>query len=191
MTPIDRDNIKTFTLKKGRTVPYLSIVGFSGSGKTTLMECLVGELTRRGLRIGTIKHDSHGFEMDQPGKDSWRHKHAGAVVSMIASPHQIGMVQDVDRDHHLEELVDMLPDVDLALAEGFKRDVHPKIEVHRPAANPEPACKDDPHLLAVVSDAAPEWGVPCFGLDELCTLADFIEKHFSLQTINATACAGL
>ena len=190
MTPTDRDNIKTFTLKTGRTVPYLSIVGYSGSGKTTLMERLIGELTRRGLRIGSIKHDSHGFEMDHRGKDSWRHRQAGAVVSMIASPHQIGMVRVVDRDHRLEELVAMLPEVDLALAEGFKRGVHPKIEIHRPAANPQAACKGDPYLLAVVSDAAPEWGVPCFGLDELCALTDFIEKHFSLRAINATACAG-
>jgi molybdopterin-guanine dinucleotide biosynthesis protein B len=166
-------------------------VGFSGSGKTTLMERLIGELTRRGLRVGSIKHDSHGFEMDHPGKDSWRHKQAGAAVSMIASPRQIGMVRDVDRDHRLEELVAMLPEVDLALAEGFKRGAHPKIEIHRPAANPAPACKGDPHLLAVVSDAPLEWGVPCFGLDELCALADFIERRFTLPTKSATACTGL
>jgi len=191
MTPTDRDNIKTFILKTGRTVPYLSIVGFSGSGKTTLMERLIGELTCRGLRIGSIKHDSHGFEMDHPGKDSWRHKQAGAAVSMIASPHQIGMVRDVNRDRRLEELVDMLPDIDLALAEGFKRGTHPKIEIHRPAANPEPVCRDDPHLLAVVSDAALDWGVPCYGLDEICALADFIEKRFSLPVNDAIVCAGL
>jgi molybdopterin-guanine dinucleotide biosynthesis protein B len=191
MATTDRDNVKTFTLKHGRTARYLSVVGFSGSGKTTLVEVLIGELSRRGLRIASIKHDSHGFEMDHPGKDSWRHKQAGAAVSMIASPYKIGMVSDVDRDHRLEELVDMLPDVDLVLAEGFKRGAHPKIEIHRPAANPEPACKGDPHLMAVVSDAPLEWGVPCFGLNELCALADFIEKRFSLPTKNATICAGL
>ena len=190
MSTTHRDNVKQLAIKHGRPTPYLSITGYSGSGKTTLMERLVGEFTRRGLRIGTIKHDAHRFEMDHPGKDSWRHKQAGAVVTMIASPHQIGMVQDVDRDHRLEELVAMLPDVDLVLAEGFKRGAHPKIEIHRPTANPEPACKNDPHLLAVVSDAALEWGVPCFDLHELCALADFIEKHFSLQANNATACAG-
>lgn len=191
MSTTDRPNVKPFALKPGRPVPYLSIVGFSGSGKTTLMERLIGELTRRGLRIGSIKHDSHGFEMDHPGKDSWRHKQAGAAVSMIASPHQIGMVRDVDRDHRLEELVAMLPDVDLAIAEGFKRGTHPKIEIHRPAANPESACKGDPHLLAVVSDTALEWGVPRFGLDEIGALADFVEKHFSLPQSNAAICAGL
>lgn len=191
MSTTDRPNVKPFSLKPGRPVPYLSIVGFSGSGKTTLMERLIRELTGRGLRIGSIKHDAHGFEMDHPGKDSWRHKQAGAAVSMIASPHQIGMVRDVDRDHPLEELVAMLPDVDLTIAEGFKRGTHPKIEIHRPAANPEPACKGDPHLLAVVSDTALEWGLPRFGLDEIGALADFVEKHFSLTQSNAAICAGL
>jgi molybdopterin-guanine dinucleotide biosynthesis protein B len=191
MSTTGHDNVKTFTLKPGRPAPYLSIVGFSGSGKTTLMERLIGELTRRGLRIGSVKHDSHGFEMDHPGKDSWRHKQAGAAVSMIASPHRIGMVRDVDRDHRLEELVAMLPDVDLALAEGFKRGAHPKIEIYRPEANPQPACLDDPDLMAVVSDAAPEWGVPCFALDNLCALADFILNRLQLEAPNDTACAGM
>lgn len=190
MTPTDRDNIKTFTLKT-RTVPYLSIVGFSGSGKTTLMERLIGELTRRGWRVGSIKHDVHGFEMDHPGKDSWRHKHAGAAVSMIASPQQIAMVRDVDRNHHLEELVAMLPDVDLVLAEGFKRGTHLKIEVYRPEANPQPACLGDPYLMAVVSDAAPEWRVPCFALDDLCALADFILNRLQLDAPSESPCTGM
>jgi molybdopterin-guanine dinucleotide biosynthesis protein B len=191
MSTTNRDNIKPFAIKPGRSVPYLSIVGFSGSGKTTLMERLIGELTRRGLRIGSIKHDAHGFEMDHPGKDSWRHKQAGAAVSMIASPHQIGMVREVDRDHGLEELVAILPDVDLVMAEGFKRGKHPKIEVYRPEANSQPACMGDPDLMAVVSYAAPEWGVPCFAFDDLCTLADFILNRFQLQAPGDTACAGL
>jgi molybdopterin-guanine dinucleotide biosynthesis protein B len=167
----------------------LSVVGFSGSGKTTLVEGLIRELTRRGLRIGSIKHDAHRFEIDHPGKDSWRHKQAGAAVTMIASPHQIGMVRDVDRDHRLEELVPMLPEVDLVLAEGFKRGSHPKIEIHRPEANPRPACQDDPHLLAVVSDADLDWGVPRFPVNDLCALADFIERHFHLAGQRRLPCA--
>ena len=170
-------------------VPFLSVVGFSGSGKTTLVEGLIRELTRRGLRIGSIKHDAHRFEIDHPGKDSWRHKQAGAAVTMIASPHQIGMVRDVDRDHRLEELVPMLPEVDLVLAEGFKRGSHPKIEIHRPEANPRPSCQGDPHLLAVVSDANLDWGVPRFPLNDLCALADFIERHFHLAGQRRLPCA--
>ncbi|HUU81381.1 MAG TPA: molybdopterin-guanine dinucleotide biosynthesis protein B, partial [Acidobacteriota bacterium] len=91
-------------MKTVKNLPIVLFVGSSGSGKTTLLEKLIPELTRRGLRVGTIKHDVHGFEMDQPGKDSWRHKHAGALASIISSPHQIGEVMDVDHDHSLDEL---------------------------------------------------------------------------------------
>lgn len=180
MSTTGHDNVKTFTLKPGRPIPYLSIVGFSGSGKTTLMEQLISAFSRRGLRIGSIKHDAHGFQMDHPGKDSYRHKQAGAAVSMIASPHQIGMVRDVDHDHDLEELVAMLPPVDIVLAEGFKGGAHPKIEIHRPEANPQTACKGDPHLIAVVSDTALQWGVPRFATDDVCALANFILRHFRM-----------
>lgn len=191
MQPIDNDRVKPLNVKPAPRVPYLSVVGFSGSGKTTLMERLIAELNGRGLRLGTIKHDAHGFEMDRPGKDSWRHKQAGATVTMIASPHQIGMVRDVDHDHRLEELLPLLPKVDLVLAEGFKRGTHPKIEIHRPEANAKPACKGDPYLIAVVSHAALEWGVPCFELDDLCALADFIQDHFHLAGQRPMACVGI
>ena len=187
----DNDRVRPINVKRPPRVPYLSVVGFSGSGKTTLMERLIGELTGRGLRLGTIKHDAHGFEMDRPGKDSWRHKQAGATVTMIASPHQIGMVRDVDHDPRLEELLPLLPKVDLVLAEGFKRGTHPKIEIHRPEANAKPACKGDPHLIAVVSNAALEWGVPCFELDDLCALADFIQDYFHLAGQRPMACVGI
>jgi len=191
MSTTPRTKVNPFTVKPNRPVPYLSIVGFSGSGKTTLTERLIDELTRRGLRIGSIKHDVHGFEIDHPGKDSWRHKQAEAAVSMIASPQQIAMVRDVDRNHRLEDLVAMLPDVDLALAEGFKRGIHPKIEVYRPEASPRPACLGDPDLMAVVSDTAPQWGVPCFALNDVCALADFILNLFELEAPSNTQCAGI
>jgi len=179
------------TIDKRKYSPVVCIVGFSGAGKTTVTVGLVAALKQRGLRVGTIKHDVHDFDIDRPGKDSWRHKQAGATVTMIASPHQIGMVQDVDHDHRLEELLPLLPAMDLVLAEGFKRGMHPKIEIHRPEANAKPACKGDPHLIAVVSNAALEWGVPCFGLDDLCALADFIEEHFHLAEQRPMACAGI
>lgn len=191
MRTISRRHVKPFTVNPGRPTPFLSIVGFSGSGKTTLMERLISELSRRGLRIGSIKHDAHGFEIDHPGKDSYRHKQAGAAVSMIASPFQIGMVRDVDRDHRLEELVAMLPEVDMALAEGFKRGAHPKIEIHRPEANPQPACKGDVHLMAVVSDAVLQWGVPRFETEDLCALANFVLHHFQMEGRREAICAGM
>ncbi len=191
MRTVNRPNVKPFTANSGHSVPYLSIVGFSGSGKTTLMERLIRALSQRGLRIGSIKHDAHGFQMDHPGKDSYRHKQAGAAVSMIASPHQVGMVRDVDHDHDLEELVVMLPTVDIALAEGFKGGTHPKIEIHRPEANPQPACKGDPHLMAVVSDTDLQWGVPRFATDDVCALANFVLHHFQMEGRREAICAGM
>ena len=97
-----------------RTIPpVVSIVGYSGSGKTTLIEKLISALKQRGLRVGTIKHDVHGFEMDRPGKDSWRHKQAGASATIITSPRQIGMVMDADHDHHPMELLPLMAGMDI------------------------------------------------------------------------------
>ena len=108
--------------------PIISIVGASGAGKTTLLEKLIPALSRRGYKTGTIKHDIHGFEIDRPGKDSWRHKHAGASSTIISSPFQIGMVMDVDHDHGLDELAPFLANVDVILTEGYKREYKAKFE---------------------------------------------------------------
>jgi molybdopterin-guanine dinucleotide biosynthesis protein B len=154
--------------------PMLGIVGFSGSGKTTLTVGLIDALGRRGLRVASIKHDVHGFEMDQPGKDTWRHKQAGAVATLISSPRGIGLVRDADHDHTPEELLPLLGPADIVLVEGYKRAPLPKIEVFRPELGKPPACRGDRHLLAVVSDADLDWGVPRFAPDALERLADFV-----------------
>ncbi len=158
----------------------ISVVGSSGAGKTTLLEKLIPELIRRGLRVGTIKHDVHGFEMDRPGKDSWRHKQAGAAISIISSPYQIGMVMDVDHDNHLDELSPLLSGVDIILTEGYKGQEKTKLEVFRPEAHSEPLCKDDAHLIALISDAPVDLGVPRFSPDDREGLADFLISHFNL-----------
>ena len=160
--------------------PMVGITGFSGSGKTTVTVGLVAEFNRRGLRVATIKHDVHGFEMDRPGKDSWRHKQAGAAATIVTSPDKIGMVMDADRDHQPWELLPLLSGMDLVLVEGFKRAPLPKIEVHRPETGKPPACRNDPNLIAVVSDADLNWGVPRFGSRNVSALADFIAARFDL-----------
>ncbi|MFO7601628.1 MAG: molybdopterin-guanine dinucleotide biosynthesis protein B [Candidatus Desulfacyla sp.] len=166
---------------KALTGPALvSIVGFSGSGKTTLLEKLIHELASRRYRVGTIKHDVHGFEMDTPGKDSWRHKQAGAVTTIISSPHQIGVVMDVDHDHDPNELKRFLQDVDIVFTEGYKRGDKPKVEIFRAGLRDEPLCKDDDHLIALVTDTEVELGVPRFSLDDVKGLADFLIGSFSL-----------
>ncbi len=163
------------------TPPIVSIVGRSGSGKTTLLEKLIRELKRRGFRVGTVKHDVHGFEMDRPGKDSWRHKQAGSVTTVISSPSRIGMVRDVDHDHSLEELRGLFGGVDLILTEGFKREDKPKVEVLRTELHPEPLCRGDRNLVALVCDSPVDLGVPRFPTRAVAELAAFLERHFSLK----------
>jgi molybdopterin-guanine dinucleotide biosynthesis protein B len=103
-------------------IPIISIVGKSDSGKTTLIEKLVPELTRRGYRIATVKHDVHGFEVDREGKDSWRHKQAGAHTVVISSPKKVALIRDVEKDMTLEEIREkLIQDVDLILSEEYKR----------------------------------------------------------------------
>jgi molybdopterin-guanine dinucleotide biosynthesis protein B len=160
--------------------PLVCVVGYSGAGKTTLMVNLIASLTHRGLRVGTIKHDAHGFQMDRPGKDSFRHKTAGATTSIISSPHQLAMVTDVDHDHAPQDLLPMLGNMDIVLAEGFKRAALPKIEVFRAETGKGPACQGDPHLLAVVSDAPVDWGVRRFATMDADDLAAYLIAFFDL-----------
>lgn len=160
--------------------PMISVVGFSGAGKTTLMEKLIAELTAREYRVGTIKHDVHGFEMDKPGKDSWRHKHAGARTTLISSPFQIGMVMDVDHDHHPDELRKFLGHVDVILTEGYKRQQRPKVEIFRSEVHSEPLCRDDENVVAIMSDIPVNLNVERFTLEDVSGLVDFLVEKFQL-----------
>jgi molybdopterin-guanine dinucleotide biosynthesis protein B len=160
-------------------IPIISIVGKSDSGKTTFIEKLLPELTRRGYRIATVKHDVHGFEVDREGKDSWRHKQAGAHTVIISSPTKAALIRNVDRDMTLDEIRDkLIREVDLILSEGFKKDVQPKIEIFRKARHKELLCTEEDHLIAVVSDREFDVGIPCFSLDDSKGVADFIEKKY-------------
>lgn len=165
-----------------KKTPLVSVVGFSGSGKTTLVVKLIAEMASRGLKIGSIKHDAHGFSMDKPGKDSWRHKKAGASATIVSSPFQIGMVKDVDHDHSAEELASMLDFADIIIAEGFKRGPHAKIEIFRPGVceNTEPICIGDPNLLAIATDSQIDADVPVFSLNDVAGIADFILARFGI-----------
>ncbi len=157
--------------------PIISVVGKSGSGKTTLLEKLISELKKRGYRIGTAKHAFHEFEMDKEGKDSWRHKAAGADTVIVASSGRIAMVKD-DHVGTLDSLVPYFQDMDLVITEGYKKEHKPKIEIFRAAAHKEPLCKGNNDLIALVTDSDIDLNVPRFGLEDIEKLADFIEKFY-------------
>jgi molybdopterin-guanine dinucleotide biosynthesis protein B len=155
----------------------ICIVGRSQSGKTTLIEKLIPILKNKGHRIGTIKHSHHVFDFDKSGKDSWRHKDAGAETVMIASPGKIAMVKN-DHDGSLDGLIGYFDDLDLLITEGYKGARRPKVEVVRAARHSDSLLKNDDCLVAVVTDAELTIDVPVFGLEDIEKLADFIEKNF-------------
>ena len=161
-------------MKKEKILPsVISIVGKSESGKTTLIEKLIPELKRRGYRIGIVKHAHHGFDMDRKGKDSYRHRQAGADTVMIASPGQIAMIKDVPGER-LDDLIPFFNDMDLLITEGFKRDRAPKIEVFRAERHQHPACLEDDTLMAMVSDTRLDVTVPQFATTDIQAITEFI-----------------
>jgi molybdopterin-guanine dinucleotide biosynthesis protein MobB len=155
--------------------PIVSIVGRSNSGKTTLIEKLIPEFRRRGYKIGTIKHTHHEVAIDRSGKDSSRHRAAGAEAVMLAAPGQISLVKAVASET-LDALIGYFEDVDLLITEGFKREPRPKIEVVRAALGNELLCRADPHLIAVATDSELDLHVPAFRLDDPASIVDFIER---------------
>jgi molybdopterin-guanine dinucleotide biosynthesis protein B len=157
----------------------ISIVGRSQSGKTTLIEKLIPALKRRGYKIGTIKHSHHIFDFDKTGKDSWRHKDAGAETVIIASPGKIAMVKN-DYLGSLDGLQRFFDDLDLIITEGYKKEDKPKIEVVRAARHADVLLENDKHLVAVVSDVELQLNVPVFDLEDVDRLADFIIAKYLL-----------
>ncbi len=160
-----------------KKTPIVCIVGKSESGKTTLIEKLIPELKKRGYRIGSIKHSCQRFDIDKKGKDSWRHRKAGADIVVIASTDKIAMIKDNDCKS-LDCLKKYFNGVDLVIAEGFNKENIPKIEIIRAATRKEPLCLGDSKLIAVVTDSDAEHKVPGFGLEEIDNLADFIERKY-------------
>jgi molybdopterin-guanine dinucleotide biosynthesis adapter protein len=145
---------------EGTNLKVLGIVGWSGSGKTTLLVSVLPRLRGAGLTVSTIKHAHHGFDMDQPGKDSHRHRLAGAHEVLIASPRRWALLHEEEgAESSLAELLDRMAPVDLVLVEGFRSHPYPKLEVWRPSLGRPPLWPDEPGIEAVASDAVAETGV--------------------------------
>ena len=157
-------------------IPIISIVGKAESGKTTLIERLIPELKRRGYKVGTVKHAFHGFEIDKKGKDSWRHKNAGADTVVTVSKERIVINKDNNNNEQLDSIARYFYGVDIIITEGFKRENKPKIEVFRKARHDEPACIGDNNLIALVTDDDIDLNVPKFAHEDITGLVDLIEK---------------
>ena len=159
-------------------VPIVSFVGRSNSGKTTLIERVIPELVRAGYKVATVKHAGHGFDLDTEGKDSWRHKRAGASSVMVLSKGSMAMFADVSDQMTVEEVRDRFLDrtYDLIIAEGWKHEGYPKIVIVREQVGEIPVSSEG--LLAVVSDRQIDLSVPLFGLDDVVGVAALIMKQF-------------
>lgn len=166
------------------------LAGWSGSGKTTLMVRLIPALVARGISVSTMKHAHHAFDVDQPGKDSYEHRAAGATEVMISSANRWALMHELRGapEASVEDLVARMTPVDLLIIEGFKRHAHPKLEVHRPALGKPLLCAEDPHVVAVASDA-PVAGlrVPLLNLNDVPGIADFIIGHCGLARPRAVS----
>jgi len=146
----------------------------------------VRELKKRGYRIGTIKHDVHEFDIDHEGKDSWRHKEAGACTVAVSSPKKLALVKDIESEECLDSLASKyFQDVDIILTEGYKKEGKPKIEVFRSQVHEKPLSKEDKNLVALVSDTSLDLDAPCFELNDTEGLADFLEKRFLTGSLPA------
>ncbi len=164
------------------TAKAVSFVAKSGTGKTTLLEQVIAELKRRGYRIGVLKHDAHRFDIDHPGKDSYRLTAAGADTMLISSPEKLAMIKQHEASPPLETLVaTYFTDVDIVLAEGFKKGTLPKIELHRRERSDTLMCRGpehDPTLVAVASDEPLDLDVPVLDLNYPVAVVDFVERTF-------------
>ena len=162
----------------------LGISGWSGSGKTTLVTALLPALTARGLRVSTIKHAHHGFDVDRPGKDSHRHREAGATEVMIGSARRWALMHELRRDEPeptLSALVARMSPVDLVLAEGYKAEPHDKLEVHRRTVGKPLLWGDVPNVVAIATDGLDrDVPVPVLDLNDVAAVADFIVRHTGL-----------
>jgi molybdopterin-guanine dinucleotide biosynthesis protein B len=164
-------------------VKVLGIVGWSGSGKTTLLTALLPLLRARSLTVSTVKHTHHGFDMDQPGKDSYRHREAGALEVLVASSTRWALLHEVDgAEPRLPELLARMQPVDLVLVEGFKTHPYPKLEVYRPALGKPPIWHREQDVVAVAADGAlPSCDRTLLPLNDPAAIVSWLLKYLTLE----------
>lgn len=159
-------------------IPVIAFAAYSGTGKTTVIEKLICQLKKKGLRLAVIKHDGHSFEIDHEGKDSWRFSHAGADITIISSAEKMAYIEQ--RELSLQEQIHMVHDVDLILVEGYKNENLPQIGIAR-AATGKGFTAEPNRFIALITDIIDiKTDKPCFGLDEIEEIANFIIRWASL-----------
>jgi molybdopterin-guanine dinucleotide biosynthesis protein B len=160
-------------------VRVIGLAGWSGAGKTTLLVRLIPELGRRGVSVSTVKRAHHDFDVDQPGKDSYRHREAGAREVLVASSRRFALVHELrdEAEPGLAHLLGRLAPVDLVIVEGFKNEPHPKIEIHRAENAKSFLHASRPGIVAIATDAAPPLGLPAAHLDDVAAIADLVLAH--------------
>jgi molybdopterin-guanine dinucleotide biosynthesis protein B len=154
----------------------IGIAGWSGAGKTTLLTRVIPCLAARGLRVSTVKHAHHAFDVDQPGKDSHTHREAGATEVLVSSANRWALMHELrgEPEWALGALLGKLSPVDLVLVEGFKREAHPKLEVYRAVVGKPLLHPEDPNIVAIASDGAVKASVPVLSLDDIDAVADIL-----------------
>lgn len=157
----------------------IGFAGWSGAGKTTLLTRLIPHLIAKGLRVSTLKHAHHAFDVDVPGKDSWRHREAGAAEVLVSSGKRWALMHELRGadEPKLPELLARMSPVDLVIVEGFKRELHPKIEVYRAANGKPPLFPDDSHIVGLATDTAFETRLPMAQLDDIPAIAAMALNH--------------
>lgn len=158
------------------TTPIVTFVGKSGTGKTTFLEKLIPVLKARGLRLAVLKHDAHHFEMDKPGKDTYRFTAAGADVVTISNAEQFALIEQPQSELLLEDIISRLPPVDLVLTEGYKQSRYPKIEIHR-AILRRPLIAPPEQLLAVMTDEVVDSPAPQLSLEDVEGCAELLVRY--------------
>jgi len=174
--------MKAFATKVFATKVF-GIAGYSGSGKTTLLERLIPQLTARGLRVSVIKHAHHGFDIDRPGKDSWRHREAGASEVMLTGSQRWALLHEArgEPEPTLDDYLRHFSPCDLILVEGFKNEAVPKLEVFRAENGKPPLWPENPHVVAVASNGPVATALPVLDLDDAGAIAAFIVDTLQLK----------
>jgi len=164
-------------------VKVFGFAGFSGSGKTTLIEKLIPRFVKRGLAVSLIKHAHHTFDVDQPGKDSYRHRHAGATEVLVTSSRRWVLMHELrgEAEPSFDEQVRHLSPCDLLLVEGFKYAPIPKLEIWRAVTGEALLHPNDPHIVAVASDEKVETKLPLLDLNDTGEIAGFMLRHLDLE----------